>query len=692
MRNARECRRSKIIIHLSLTSIAKHNDNINRTRWGIHPREMVVSSRQKSKRNGSRKNRFGVQGWRNQFSFGSKTIAALVTGALFVYFLGFLGLAVRVHHLDHVESSLLNQRNTTTGTIKHQWNADNNEKDKRYHIEDKKNDISGDVKRNEVVKTINNVNLRAKAINQVVKEQETRPMPVKNTVDESTPRMKRPGFRANPHGHMVAPDVIVEETKSTKDQNPNTIRQNIPEDQILTAYIENTDRSGWGTKPLPVRNVKAEDLEVTRFPRLSSCSKLPEQWPVDDYPDDPFLPWIHDVFPTEDGKFIQFVAQNRRRCHTGTTREEEKILEHTEPQVALFQHVPLKKLESSTEGEPRYRLSSHEDADPESIATRFICRFKPSGKITFSEFNNDYEWTSKQKRQKVIFHENGKDNYQIHTSQLIFRCPVPDDLTEQIRTGESVQDDWATLFVDLIPVRTPPRYGIPDAFLVPHYAASVKTPEDQLFNPHEEWGEEHILPKLEDSGRWENIPICKPSLMTYEPEALKEPKSSEKKTHHLVSCLWASTGYTTRGNRYAINDGQRRMLEWITFNKILGFDHFYIYDNSGAFTNQSSLQPIADIFPADVTVIDWPSRVCNNNPNNVDSVGERSSQYAAESSCRLRFGSHVNWIGQFDIDEYLIPMGNYSSLLPLLEKLDDEGKKIISFASWRAWPRRTHIK
>ena len=118
-----------------------------------------------------------------------------------------------------------------------------------------------------------------------------------------------------------------------------------------------------------------------------------------------------------------------------------------------------------------------------------------------------------------------------------------------------------------------------------------------------------------------------------------------------------------------------------------------IYDNSGAFTNETSLQPIADLFDETVvTVIPWPSRVCNNNPNNVDSVGERSSQYAAESSCRLRFGTHSKWIGQFDIDEYLIPMGNYTSVLSLLDKLDKEDTKIISFASWRAWPRMTHIE
>jgi hypothetical protein len=459
--------------------------------------------------------------------------------------------------------------------------------------------------------------------------------------------------------------------------------------------MEPIDRTTWDIKPLPVRQTIKEQLNVVRYPRLNSCQRLPEQWPVDEYPDeDPFLPWIHDVFPTHDGTAIQFVAQNKQRCHTGTTDEEEAILEHTAPQIALFQHVPLKKLDDSTN--PRFRLSSHEEADPESVSTRFICRFKPSGDITFSTFNNDYEWVSRRKGQKRMFQPDGRNNQQVHTSQLLFQCPVPSHLVEQIRTGSSVVDDWATIFVDLIPIRTPPRYGAPDEFLTPRYASSLMEDYEPSFDPHEEWGEEHILPQLEDSGRWENIPVCKPSLMTYEPPpaaaaALQDSKAGEEKKHHLISCLWASTGYATRGNRYAINDGQRRMLEWITFNKMLGFDHFYIYDNSAAFTIESSLEPFEDIFPGDVTVIKWPSKVCNNNPNNVDSVGERSSQYAAESSCRLRFGPHTHWIGQFDIDEYLVPMGNFTSLLPLLDKLDNEGNKIVSFASWRAWPRRTHI-
>ena len=75
-----------------------------------------------------------------------------------------------------------------------------------------------------------------------------------------------------------------------------------------------------------------------------------------------------------------------------------------------------------------------------------------------------------------------------------------------------------------------------------------------------------------------------------------------------------------------------------------------------------SLEPMTDLFPGQVTRINWPSKVCNNRPGTGDNKGERSSQYAAESSCRLRFGVHSNWIGAFDIDEYMVPMGDCTSM------------------------------
>jgi Glycosyltransferase family 92 len=520
-----------------------------------------------------------------------------------------------------------------------------------------------------------------------------------------------------PLQHGVKPEVLLQVTDKDHVAMKDDIdlKDHPTPEYVLTAYLEPIRQEDWAIQPLPKRSTAtAQQLTVVQYPRLFSCQKLPQQWPIDDSPvdADAFLPWIHDVFPTADGKYIQFVAQNKRRCKNGS--QEKHILKQQQPQAALFQHVSLRQLTeeadptaSSNGGEPRFRLATHDDADPDKIATRFLCRFKPDGTVTTSVFNFDYDWTAVRKRYKNSFQEDDAGIKAIHTSQLIFRCPVPEHLQETIRTGASVSDkDYATLFVDLIPIRTPPRFGKPTRYLQPQYKALQEMGEE-AFPAERVFGTQHVLPRIADSGRWENIPICRPSLMTYEGQTAADvmvaPNAQEKgaavvppppaKKHRLVSCIWASAGYTTRGSRSAINDGQRRLLEWITYNSIIGFDHIYVYDNSGAFSEDISLKPVVDLFPSElVTYIPWPSQVCNNNPNNVDSVGERSSQYAAESSCRLRFGPHVDWIGQFDIDEYLVPMGEMKTITQLLDRLDAEDTRIISFASWRAWPRRAFIE
>jgi len=121
----------------------------------------------------------------------------------------------------------------------------------------------------------------------------------------------------------------------------------------------------------------------------------------------------------------------------------------------------------------------------------------------------------------------------------------------------------------------------------------------------------------------------------------------------------------------------------------MGMDHIFIYDNSHG---GNGLKDVTDQFPDRVTRVRWPATVCNNNRTFHDSPGERSSQYAAESSCRLRFGPHTDWMANMDIDEYITPIGEYSSIKPFLTNLDDQGTKIVSFGSWRAWPRKDLIE
>jgi hypothetical protein len=448
-------------------------------------------------------------------------------------------------------------------------------------------------------------------------------------------------------------------------------RQHHPSPEfVLKAYVEPTNVEEWEVKPLPRRSKAQKSLlNVIEYPQLNRCSLLPEQWPVNDddavernsqtghrrgnpVDADPFLPWIHDAFPTDDGHYVQFVAQNRRRCHTGV--RERHVMDRMQPQAALFQHVSVKRVNNNgtaaaagTTTSTRYKVVPYEQADADGITTRFICRFKQSLKggplpaprqaETLAIHNFDYDWTGFRKRYKAAFLKDDGGIKSIHTTQLLFRCPVPHEWQHSVRNGSTVINDYATLFVDVIPIRTPPRYGTTNRYLAPWFAEfniqSSASSADDKFDFATEIGNDHVLPAIEDSGRWENVPICLPSLMAYEGQKAADlpppppnspydtvrdstamasvPLQSQVQKHRLVSCIWASSGYATRGERFSINDGQRRLMEWLHHNINIGFDHFYLYDNSDAFdgNTNNNLKGIADLFPDHVTYINWPSKV-----------------------------------------------------------------------------------
>ena len=515
--------------------------------------------------------------------------------------------------------------------------------------------------------------------------------------------------------------------------------------------------------PLPTRTQTPSDLTRYEYPRVQTCHDMPGKFPVDrgleidsngkavvwnvgnsPMPDDfalqeapycpveadPFLPWIHDVFPSQDGSRIEFIAQNKRRCRTGSkfTHEVNRLV----PQVALMQSVSVERIDetraralapelwqqhadnsnhSATTTAPRYRLAPLEEASPDGMYTRFICRFHVldySSKLssssdraqtvvigeTLSEFPFNYDFVAyrKGKPTTTLITPKGKDSRLFWASNIRFHCPLPPDdasLRAHVATGHTVLSNGSpTLFVDLIPIRTSVRYS------ELHMTDDLVGPRRSLpsFNATLRWGNRNVLPPVEASGRWTNIPICKPPKFRNSTCSngdvlvpnITQQRAQKMKPHVLSACLWASAEFKTRGvTRGADSDTQRRLEEWIEFHLTVGFDHIYLYDNSGAHTNATSLASVVDLYPGKITRIDWPSMVCNNNIPAHDSTGERSSQYAAENSCRTRYGAFTEWIAAFDTDEYLVPMGNYTSLKEVLADATKAGTNILSFRSSR---------
>jgi Glycosyltransferase family 92 len=512
--------------------------------------------------------------------------------------------------------------------------------------------------------------------------------------------------------------------------------------KVITAYIEppmqdtvpNTgsrgdfsDPSDKGTPPdfidpLPLRTHTPNDLRKFEYPLVQTCNDMPGKFPIDrglqfdesgelvvwnvgneptppDFPEqeakhcpvelDPFLPWIHDVFPSQDGSRIEFIAQNRRRCRTGSEYTEN--VNRLIPQVTLLQSVSVERIldnkakemapslwhpnktnvdnppdEKEVEDDtPRYRLAPYEYASPDGKYTRFICRFHMTTAMdgaasitvalgeTLSVYPFNYEYINYRKDQPSLLSPKGKDSLMFWTSNLHFSCPLPENtaLRHAIANGKTVLSDGTpTVHVDVVPIRTSVRYNelhLPEAFIGP-----IKDLLQPVFDPVRRWGLNHVLPRVEASGRWANIPICLPPTLVEEQivvtetefDSLETTKVSRKfvpnveelpAPQFLIGCLWASTSFRTRGKeRNASTDTIDRLKEWIEFHLMVGFDHIYVYDNSGAHTNETSLEETLTLFPGKVTRIDWPSTVCNNNIPAHDSTGERSSQYAAESSCR----------------------------------------------------------
>jgi glycosyl transferase family 92 len=83
-------------------------------------------------------------------------------------------------------------------------------------------------------------------------------------------------------------------------------------------------------------------------------------------------------------------------------------------------------------------------------------------------------------------------------------------------------------------------------------------------------------------------------------------------------------------------DEARYLAEWVTFHRIQGVEHFYLYDNRSADDWRSALGP--EIEAGIVEVQDWP---------------QIYPQQGAYNDCLNRHRKQARWIAFIDIDEFL---------------------------------------
>lgn len=99
--------------------------------------------------------------------------------------------------------------------------------------------------------------------------------------------------------------------------------------------------------------------------------------------------------------------------------------------------------------------------------------------------------------------------------------------------------------------------------------------------------------------------------------------------------------------------------EWLVYHRLIGVDHFYIYDNDPLLPLAPLLEPYRDF----VTVIDWPGDPTAGWPG-------RNRQTRTYTHALQAARSAYEWVTFIDVDEFIV-LRHHASLaefLPLFEK------------------------
>ena len=104
------------------------------------------------------------------------------------------------------------------------------------------------------------------------------------------------------------------------------------------------------------------------------------------------------------------------------------------------------------------------------------------------------------------------------------------------------------------------------------------------------------------------------------------------------------------------------LREWIEFNRIVGVEHFYMYNNN---STDDYLHVLEDyIKHGIVTLVDWPYE---------------QGQISAYKECIKKYSDETEWIAFIDIDEFIVP-NETSNIYEYLRKFTNRGSVI---AYWR---------
>lgn len=140
----------------------------------------------------------------------------------------------------------------------------------------------------------------------------------------------------------------------------------------------------------------------------------------------------------------------------------------------------------------------------------------------------------------------------------------------------------------------------------------------------------------------------------------------------LLSSLFAVEPHKVRRYNLSVcalfTNESKYLKEWIEYHRLIGVDHFYLYDNNSKDRFKSILNPY--IKKRIVTLISWPDYF-GSRKEEIEPLWSLSTMAAAyEHAIHFLCLGETNWLAILNINEFLVPMIE-ENLTDLLKKYDN---------------------
>ncbi|CAF0774743.1 unnamed protein product [Adineta steineri] len=114
------------------------------------------------------------------------------------------------------------------------------------------------------------------------------------------------------------------------------------------------------------------------------------------------------------------------------------------------------------------------------------------------------------------------------------------------------------------------------------------------------------------------------------------------------------------------------LVQWIEFHRLVGFSKFIIYNTTDTDNYLSTvINMYTQKYPGLVDVVQWNFSTLGL----VDTLIDRYFQVEALHDCLIRYGDQSEWLGMLDLDEYIVPLPPYETIVDYIHEYF--GRRII---------------